>query len=492
MLEDDEHPPSGMRCVMRERAWSRWFAAALTLAAPGCGPSKNSGGGSASGEGSIGSTTEGMTAVTAAALGQDTAGSSSDADSGSSTGPAADCPDNVANEPLCYRKFAIEWDRALQDGGFDIVWYGPPSARVGNFGPSGEEAFLLAHKDAGTPMSLAFWNGAGFDVEPWGVVPVLDDVLGRIPLRLFDGVHSDLVVGAGGIDPVLAVAPWTPDGPGEPVVVEPETPTGIVALFRQQPILDVDDDGREESAVYVSSVPGPGSDYQLFGSVDGVPAFFGPRISPLGACGGTPIGMAVGQLDDDGFTDLAEIGSCDVRDVDGAFSFVAQWGDGTGVFEPVEVPFTGRSPTGWLGVADFDGDGRDDVVVALDDGSGPAYEAYVEVHRSRGDRTFDPPVEVWNDDDPPTRYLPGSFGTPLNPAFVLGDVDGDGAADLVFRYSMVAVVQVLGERQPLEMFDIGWAPNETEVISAFDFNHDGRSDFVVQDLDEGVYALISS
>ncbi|MBX7082992.1 MAG: VCBS repeat-containing protein [Nannocystaceae bacterium] len=474
---------------MREGAWSRWFAAALTLAAPGCGPSKNSGSGSAGGEGSSGSTTAGMTAVTGATLGPDTAGSSSSAGSGSSTGPAGDCPDNVANEPFCYRRFAIEWDGRIDYGGFETVWNGPPSARVGNFGPSGEEAFLLANKEAGMPMSLAFWNGAGFDVESWGVVPVLDDPTGRIPLRLFDGVHSDLVVGDESSNG-LAVAPWTPDGPGEPVVLEPPPMGGFVSPFRRQPVLDVDGDGREESAVLTSFMPGPGSGYQLFGNVDGAPALFGPTLSKLGACGGNVIGIAPGQLDDDGLTDLAEIGSCEVRNLDGAFSFVAQWGDGTGGFEPVEVPFTATSPTGWLSVADFDGDGLDDVVIALDDGAGGTYKAYAEVHRSRGDRTFDPPVEVWSDQDAPMRYAPNE--APTNASFILGDIDGDGAADLIFRYFMVAVVQVLGDRQSLEMFDIGWTPHETEVISAFDFNHDGRLDFVVQDHVEGLYVLVSS
>jgi hypothetical protein len=153
------------------------------------------------------------------------------------------------------------------------------------------------------------------------------------------------------------------------------------------------------------------------------------------------------------------------------------------------VPFTATSPTGWLSVADFDDDGFDDVVIAFDDGFKNGYEAYIEVHRSRGDRTFDPPVTVWTDDTTP-GYWGG--GAPSNSYFMLGDVDGDGTDDFISRPFMAALTDVLGARQPLEMFDVAWKQNEVEVVSAFDLNHDGRLDFIVDDQGAGVYALVSS
>ncbi|MFO0633748.1 MAG: FG-GAP-like repeat-containing protein [Nannocystaceae bacterium] len=218
-------------------------------------------------------------------------------------------------------------------------------------------------------------------------------------------------------------------------------------------------------------------EHYLVGNVDGAPAFFGPVIQHAGSCGGGVVGLAPGHLDGDGFVDLAEIGACEVRNYDGAFAFAAEWGDGTGAFEPVGVPFTATSPTAWLGVADFDDDGFDDVVIAFEDGLSGGYEAYVEVHRSRGDRTFDPPTKVWTDESEPGGYPDEGF--PSNASFILGDVDGDGGDDFIFKFFMVALVDVLGDQQTLEMFDVAWKHNEVEVVSAFDLNHDERLDFIV-------------
>ena len=56
---------------------------------------------------------------------------------------------------------------------------------------------------------------------------------------------------------------------------------------------------------------------------------------------------------------------------------------------------------------------------------------------------------------------------------------------------MLAVTQALATPTRIDMFEIQWKIGEIVVVSAFDFNHDGRIDFVVDDDLGGVYALIS-
>ncbi|MBK8238366.1 MAG: VCBS repeat-containing protein [Deltaproteobacteria bacterium] len=335
-------------------------------------------------------------------------------------------------------------------------------------------------------MALAFWNGDGFDVQPWGVVPTFDYRTGRWPVRMFDGVHSDLAVGTLGKDWTLAIAPWTLEGPGKPVVVEPPRPDYVIALFRAQTVLDVNGDGLDEIAVLVQPFV-----HRLVGNVDGVPSFFGDELTHDGKCGRDVAGIGAGDFDGDGLVDVAAIGHCEVRNLGGIFAFAAEWGDGAGGFASQGVTFSATSPSAWLGVADFDGDGFDDVMTAPE--VAPGYEVYLDLHRSRGDRTFDPPLKFWTELDPPGSFIP-PYVPPLaaTTSFVFGDVDGDGADDVVFQEFMLAVVQVAGETQYLEMFDIAWDEDSTQMVSAFDLNEDGRLDFLVWDVVEGAYALMSS
>ncbi len=458
--------------------------AKLTVGLLACGPAKGDGDGSASGGGASADATsasvasdEGFTTMSSSSW-----GASADA---SSTGTPVACPDNVANEPFCYRKFAIPSNGELGDGPTDLERAQP--ARAGHFGPDGELAFLLSGEDAGTPMALAFWNGDGFDVQPWGVVPSLDNRRGRWPVRMFDGLHSDLIVGSRTMDRTLAIAPWTLDGPGEPVVVEQLGQSEIISLFHAQTVIDVNRDGFDEIAVYVQPFV-----HRLVGNVDGVPSFFGDEITHHGECGGGAAGIGAGDFDGDGLVDLAAIGQCEVRNLGGVFAFAAEWGDGAGRFASEGVMFSATSPSAWLGVADFDGDGFDDVLTATEDGS-TYYESYLYFHRSRGDRTFAAPLKFWTELDPPRTMVPPPTGPTVAPdAFVFGDVDGDGIDDVVFQGFMLAAVQVAGDKQYLEMFDIAWDRYERQVISAFDLNEDGRLDFLVWDADEGAYALMSS
>lgn len=193
-----------------------------------------------------------------------------------------------------------------------------------------------------------------------------------------------------------------------------------------------------------------------------------------------------------GLVDIASIAACELRNLGGVLAFSAEWGDGAGGFASEGVTFSATSRPAWAGVADFDGDGFDDVMTAREDNS-KYYESYLDFHRSRGDRTFEAPLKFWTELDPPGSFIP----PPIPPSaatlgLVFGDVDGDGADDVVFQGFMLAVVQVAGETQYLEMFDVAWDEDTTQVVSAFDLNEDGRLDFLVWDVTEGAYALMSS
>ncbi len=461
-----------------------WALRALTLGLLACGPVKDDGDGSASAEGTSADATSASVgsgeSITSTST---TSGASVDA---SSTGAPIACPDNVANEPFCYRKFAIPSNGEL--GPLPTGGQRAQPVGAGHFGPDGELAFLLAGQDAGMPMALAFWNGDGFDVQPWGVVPGFEYPHTRWPVRMFDGVHSDLAVGRSDQPSyALAIAPWTPDGPGEPVVVEPPSPDYIITLFRAQTVLDVNGDGLEEIAVLVQPFV-----HRLVGNVDGVPSFFGDELTHDGKCGREILGIGAGQIDGDGLVDIASIAACELRNLGGVLAFSAEWGDGAGGFASEGVTFSATSRPAWAGVADFDGDGFDDVMTATEDNS-KYYESYLDFHRSRGDRTFEAPLKFWTELDPPGSFIP----PPIPPSaatlgLVFGDVDGDGADDVVFQGFMLAVVQVAGETQYLEMFDIALDEDSTQMVSAFDLNEDGRLDFLVWDATEGAYALMSS
>lgn len=398
-----------------------------------------------------------------------------------SSGAAVACPGNAANEPLCYQTFKVPWEGPALD-----PYAGQDALRVGNFGPDGEDALLLA-ADTGTPLALAIWRGDGFEKAAWGVVP--DSITpGRRAVRFFDGVHADLLISDARSG--LAIAPWTPDGPDVGVPAPQPLVGDSPHSFDHLRAVDVDGDGRDEVAISPPIDFGSLVRYGhvLLANVHGVPTYLGAGISHAGTCPGPLAGLDAGDLDGDGFVDFAAIAACG-GDFADELAFSAEWGDGRGNFTSVGVPFESPTSCAWLGVADFDGDGIDDVVTAMGRLSG--IPARVLVHRARGDRSFDPPVEIWNEDQTPGPDGPDAQDAGDDRDFILGDVDGDGTDDLVFRKSMLAVTQALATPTRIDMFEIQWKIGEIVVVSAFDFNHDGRIDFVVDDDLGGVYALIS-
>lgn len=473
LLADDElrHPASGIRrrIAVREPSWTL-----LALSVLGCGPSRAAEGGTS--DGATGS--EGSGAVTSAAssgtaTGVDTAtstGSSSaasDADESSETTASLECAQSDAVSPFCYRRFPIDW------AGDPGSWSGV--SRVGRFGPDGELAYLLAGGAVGDPMGLASWNGDGFVVRSWGTVPS-SRVASRVPIRMFSAEHSDLLL-TDGQDPDirLRIARWGLDGPLDEIAVEP-TMSGVVGpALLTMPIVDLDGDGLQE---FASSNDANPLSRVIVRNVDGVPTYT-TELAPY-TCGNTLSGIGAGDLDADGFGDFAVIGDCELDEKPGAiFWFAALWGSGGGGFEQSAVEFRAEGRGGWLGIGDFDGDGFDDVALMLGDGDSEPQQLHLEVHRSRGDRSFDPPRRVWSQGYPPGSTQPPSEGVgPSDASFAIGDVDGDGADDIVFANVLYALIDVLGRPEPLPMLSV-WAWLDEDAIPAADFNGDGRLDFVL-------------
>ena len=326
-----------------------------------------------------------------------------------------------------------------------------------------------------------------------------------------DGVN-DLAVVIDTAPPVasqgVAIMLGLGDGFGAPQVVF-RGPAAVMSVAAA----DFNGDGVADLAV-VSNAPfsGPGSVVILLGNGDGT---FGEPSSFAAGTSSPSRGLAVGDFNGDDNLDVV------VTNMGSSNSLSVLLGNGDGTFQPANVVDLGVSPfLPWsVAVADFNEDGRLDVVVGLHSGS-----LFISVLLGDGEGGFHPPmtyetgieaqavaVADFNRDGhsdvavafkgsffPPQPggvsvllgYGDGTFQPASNyeagsePVWLaVGDFDNDGAADLVVANYTSQDVSILfgngdGTFQTQLTLDAGSTP---QYVVTGDFNGDGISDFAVTD-----------
>jgi hypothetical protein len=212
---------------------------------------------------------------------------------------------------------------------------------------------------------------------------------------------------------------------------------------------DFDGDGHLDLAVIDSSLDRVSV---LLGNGDG--SF---RDAGDYAVGRLPFAVVVGDFNGDGRPDLAVVNYEGGPDGRGSLSVLLGNGDGT--FQTAQSYAAGPNPTS-LAVADLNGDGKPDLVVANWDG--------VRVLLGNGDGSFRAPV----------YYVVGFF--PWSVA--VGDFKGDGKLDLVTANQApddsVSVLLGNGDRTFQKATYYHGGPQLYGVVVA-DFNHDGHLDLAV-------------
>jgi hypothetical protein len=193
--------------------------------------------------------------------------------------------------------------------------------------------------------------------------------------------------------------------------------------------------------------------------------------------------IATGDFNGDGHPDIVELTST----TPGGFGVFLNAGDGTFGSEVLYVASPDWTPYG-LAVADFNGDGRDDVATTtIQNPNAAATETSVlEVFTGAGDGTLSGPVSYT------IANIPSGY------QIVTGDFNGDGKPDLAMVIGQdsqgaliepvpVAVFENLGDGSfaaPVT-YTVGGADLEYAMaIAAGDFNGDGVADIAVATMGE--------
>ena len=219
---------------------------------------------------------------------------------------------------------------------------------------------------------------------------------------------------------------------------------------------DFNADGTEDLAVAAQTGPGSNHDVAvLLGRGDGTFQQMATIDLP-----GRSNSLAVADFDGDGREDLAANTNSSV---------IVRLGAGNGTFAGgVDVPFTGSFPI-YIAAGDFDGNGNADLAVAM---SGIGTPSKVGVLPGRGNATFEPVK---------TAPLP-NLGFDL----AAGDFDADGRTDVAVSIPVEDRVSVrlgrgdgtLSDDSP----DVAVGDRPTAVVVG-DFDSDGREDLATSNAD---------
>lgn len=173
--------------------------------------------------------------------------------------------------------------------------------------------------------------------------------------------------------------------------------------------------------------------------------------------------VGVGDFNGDGKPDLAVAQGATFSNVD---NIAILLGNGDGTFQPaIASGSSAVSEQTVLAIGDFNGDGKADIAVAACcDGN------FVSILLGNGDGTFQQPVNS------PTGHAPESIA--------IGDFNGDGKTDLALGNWGDKSVSILlgnddGTFQPKVDYSIGTGSDGPTTVIVADFNGDGRQDVAV-------------
>jgi uncharacterized repeat protein (TIGR01451 family) len=343
---------------------------------------------------------------------------------------------------------------------------GSPSAvAVGDFNHDGKEDVVIAN--FGTTISVLLGNGDGTFQAPVNY-PIGTVTLADIAAADFNG-DGKLDLAVTDRSGTLNILLGNGDGTFQPAVssnLGTSSAGIVVADFNEDQHVDI-------ALLFGDPTSFAGKVLILLGNGDGT-----FKSMATFDAGGSLNSAVVGDFNGDGKPDLAVANTTGVSASRGTGDLVVFLGNGDGTFVKGTSWIGSGSAIHRLLVADFNGDGKQDLALMTEESGG------VRIILGNGDGTFQSPA-----------LLPQNTPFPADVSMASADLNGDGKPDLLVTLSEIqsnetmpiAFVPVLdvqlgkgdGTFQPPLHFTL--PSNDSFIVTAKDLNGDGLLDIIVTD-----------